>query len=192
VWRRLRGINPFVGLPLALPRAGTGRSAQHDARGRRRSCARCRRPRVRRLLTDVARPHPRGALWAAVQDTRGADGCRKSRRSARRHGDEPTCGLPSPGQKGGGSSSGSVGGGWFAFADPLVADGGAAGGGRMPGGGRRPGGRVVRVIPDGVVTCRVPSGSRANRQPLAKVFSRWWLRHRQQSIGCASQARVQR
>src|SRR4051794_3156797 len=63
------------------------------------------------------------------------------------------------GQKGGGSSSGSAGGG-----GPWA--GGA--GGR----GRRPGGRVVRVIPVGVVTCRVPSGSMTNRQPGAKVFTR--------------------
>ena len=64
-----------------------------------------------------------------------------------------------------------------------------AGGGRLvprgmgPGGrGRRPGGRVVRVTPEGVVTCRVPSASMTNCQPRAKVFSRWWLRHRQHRL----------
>ncbi len=50
-----------------------------------------------------------------------------------------------------------------------------------------PGGRVVRVIPDGVVTCRTPSGVVSKRQPRAKVLRRWWLRHRQhrlaQSVG---------
>ena len=38
----------------------------------------------------------------------------------------------------------------------------------------------ARVMPDGVVTLNVPSAVMANRQPRAKVLSRWWLRHRQQ------------
>jgi hypothetical protein len=50
------------------------------------------------------------------------------------------------------------------YADP-------AGGGGSGSGGRYPGGRVVRVTPDGVVTCSVPSGSMTNRQPGAKVFT---------------------
>ena len=43
-------------------------------------------------------------------------------------------------------------------------------------------GILLRVTPDGVVTCRVPSGSITKSQPLARVFSRWWLRHRQHRL----------
>src|SRR3954454_14059756 len=71
--------------------------------------------------------------------------------------------------KGAGSSSGSAGVG-------VGSGSGDAGAGAR---GRRPGGRVVRVTPLGVVTCRVPSGSMTNRQPGAKVFTQWWDRHRQ-------------
>src|SRR4051794_26840045 len=63
--------------------------------------------------------------------------------------------APATIQNGGASSNGGVSGG----SGPA---GGA--GGRV----RMPGGRVVRVTPDGVVTCRVPSGSMRNRQPGAK------------------------
>ena len=48
-----------------------------------------------------------------------------------------------------------------------------------------PGGRVVRVTPLGVVTVSVPSSLMVNDQPRAKVFSRWWLRHRQQRFSQA-------
>ena len=75
------------------------------------------------------------------------------------------------GQKGGGSSSAGVTGG---FSAPVGA--GPAG---SIAGARIPGGRVVRVTLDGVVTCRVPSSSMTKRQPRASVFSRWRLRHRQ-------------
>src|SRR4051794_41422005 len=59
-------------------------------------------------------------------------------------------------------------------------NGGGSGSGGGGGGRRRIAqGLVVRVTPLGVVTCRVPSGSIANSQPLNSVFSRWWVRHRQ-------------
>src|SRR4028118_801788 len=55
------------------------------------------------------------------------------------------------------------------------------------GGGRVAGGRVVRVMPEGVVTVRIPSGVIRKRQPRAWVLRRWWVRHRQhrlvQSVG---------
>src|SRR3569833_3272498 len=60
-------------------------------------------------------------------------------------------------------------------------NGGGAGAGGGGGGGRRRSalGLVVRVTPDGVVPCTVPSGSMRRIQPLKRVFSRWWMRHRQ-------------
>src|SRR3569833_1101790 len=58
-------------------------------------------------------------------------------------------------------------------------NGGGSGSGGGGGGGRRRSaqGLVVRVTPDGVVTCTVPSGSMRRIQPLKRVFSRWWMRH---------------
>src|SRR4051795_7490459 len=62
--------------------------------------------------------------------------------------------------------------------------GGGSGSGGSGGDGRQRSaqGRVVRVMPDGVVTCRVPSGCMTKIQPLARVFSRWCVRHRQHRL----------
>src|SRR3954452_8497577 len=60
--------------------------------------------------------------------------------------------------------------------------GGSGSGGSGEGRRRIAQGRVVLVMPDGVVTCRVPSGCMTKIQPLANVFSRWCVRHRQHRL----------
>src|SRR4051794_12916591 len=120
------------------------------------------------------RPEPqrRGAIWLTLRfvdsdrplkPTSGT--ARKhslpggAHMSVRRHEDEPTCPVVEV-QNGDGSGSGGSGGGGLRSAQ----------------------GREVLVTPEGVVTCRVPSGSMAKIQPLANVLSRWWVRHRQQRL----------
>ncbi len=108
-----------------------------------------------------------------------------------------------PCRRGGGvaSAGGRVGSSTWRPADTAtnrhVVPAGQEGGGSVSGGGGSipgvpslsggPGGRVVRAIPEGVVTCRVPSSSMRKRQPRAWVLSRCSLRHRQhrsaQSLG---------
>lgn len=75
-------------------------------------------------------------------------------------------------QNGGASSSGVLIR-WPLMAAGCVAAGRTAGSGHS---GSGPGGRVVLVIPVGVLMVRVPSGVRWRVQPRAWCFNRWWVR----------------
>ena len=86
-------------------------------------------------------------------------------------------------------SAGQTVGGRGVLEGRRLCSGSAGGDGGGSGSGfRRPGGRVVRVMPEGVVTCRVPSASMTKCQPRAKVFSRWWERHRQHRLRAGGRA----
>ncbi len=82
-------------------------------------------------------------------------------------------------QKGGGSSSGvrvgsvwAAGGGVAAVGGVGISGSGQSGSGSISG----PGGRVVRLIPVGVVMVRVASSWKWRVQPGAWCLSLWWVR----------------